>query len=296
MKCIEAQKAVYTAATEAGAWTATTLEPAKKGIFNMKRRMNNIFRADGKAFVLAMDHAQMMPSPDLKDPGKIIRECVAGGVDAFLSSYGTVKNFAKDFQRCGIILRSDGGNSFLRKPQSPMQCVFTIEDALRVGADALLCMAFPGSDNNEQTLEYAAELACEADKWGLPLGMEALPYGFEFGQHPDVDIRSIDNLSFACRQACELGADFIKSEFVGGEAYKQVTENCYAPIMVLGGSKAKSDEEILSGIRAAMDNGAKGVIMGRTIYRSEKLAALCAAINAVIHDDASVEEALKILG
>ena len=32
----------------------------------MKRRMNNIFRKDGRSFVLAMDHSAMMPSPDIK--------------------------------------------------------------------------------------------------------------------------------------------------------------------------------------------------------------------------------------
>ena len=45
----------------------------------MKRRMNNIFKKDGRSFILAMDHAAMMPSPDLKDPGHVIREAVAGG-------------------------------------------------------------------------------------------------------------------------------------------------------------------------------------------------------------------------
>ena len=34
----------------------------------MKRRMNNLFRNDGKAFILAMDHSAQMPSPDLADP------------------------------------------------------------------------------------------------------------------------------------------------------------------------------------------------------------------------------------
>ena len=57
----------------------------------MKRRMNNFFKKDGKSFVLAMDHAAMMPSPDLKDPGHVIREAVAGGADGFLTTYGIIK-------------------------------------------------------------------------------------------------------------------------------------------------------------------------------------------------------------
>ena len=55
-----------------------------------KRRMNNIFKKDGKSFVLAMDHSAQMYSPDLKDPGHIIRECVAGGVECEAFEYVTL--------------------------------------------------------------------------------------------------------------------------------------------------------------------------------------------------------------
>lgn len=84
----------------------------------MKRRMNNFFKKDGKSFVLAMDHAAMMPSPDLKDPGHVIREAVAGGADGFLTTYGIIKAFQNDFGNAGIIMRADGGISALRKPMN----------------------------------------------------------------------------------------------------------------------------------------------------------------------------------
>ena len=72
-------------------------------------------------------------------------------------------------------------------------------------------------------------------------------------------------------------------------------ENCYAPILVLGGGKAKAEAVIFANIRAAIDNGAKGVIMGRNIVRHQNVAQICSAIAAIIHDDASVEDALKML-
>ena len=259
----------------------------------MKRRMNNIFKKDGRSFVLAMDHSAQMYSPDLKDPGHIIRECVAGGVDAFLTTYGIIKNFQSDLGNAGIIMRADGGASMIRKPQSPLDLLFSAEDAVRVGADAMLCMGLPGSQANEHSLKYLAKLAADCERYGLPVCAEALPYGFE--RPEGIDTRSIDNMAFACRQAADLGADFIKSEFVGGEEFKTVTENCYAPILVLGGSKAKSEEDMFANIRAAIDNGAKGVIMGRNIVRHENVAQVCSAIAAIIHDDASVEDALKML-
>ena len=63
----------------------------------------------------------------------------------------------------------------------------------------------------------------------------------------------------------------------------------------LGGGKAKSEEEIFANIRGALDAGAKGIIMGRNIYRHENIAAVCAAIAAIVHDDATVDEAMKML-
>ena len=285
----------------------------------MKRRMNNFFKKDGKSFVLAMDHAAMMPSPDLKDPGHVIREAVAGGADGFLTTYGIIKAFQNDFGNAGIIMRADGGISALRKPMNPLSLLYTPEDAVRVGADAMLCMGYPGSTDNEHTLEYLANLCAEAEKLNIPVGAEMLPYGFE--KHEGIDTRSVENMSFACRQGAELGAvgeaevqkgvclaaqslaalgaelgaDFIKAEFVGGERFREVVDGCYAPILVLGGGKAKSEEEIFANIRGALDAGAKGIIMGRNIYRHENIAAVCAAIAAIVHDDATVDEAMKML-
>lgn len=102
-------------------------------------------------------------------------------------------------------------------------------------------------------------------------------------------------MAYACRQGAELGADFIKAEYVGGERFREVTEGCYAPILVLGGSKAKSEAEIFHNIRGALDAGAKGIIMGRNIYRHENIAKICAAIAAIVHDDASADDALAML-
>lgn len=259
----------------------------------MKRRMNNIFKKDGKSFVLAMDHAAMMPSPDLRDPGHVIREAAAGGADGFLATYGIIKSFQADFGNAGVIMRADGGISALRRPMSPLSLLYTPEDAVRAGADALLCMGYPGSGENEHTLEYLAKLCAEAERLGLPVGAEMLPYGFE--KHEGIDTRSVENVGFACRQGAELGADFIKTEFVGGRRFREAVDGCYVPILVLGGGRAKGEEEMLSGVRCAMDAGARGVIMGRNICCRENIAAVCAAIAAIVHDDAAVDEAMKLL-
>lgn len=259
----------------------------------MKRRMNNIFRKDGKAFILAMDHSAIMPSADIADPGRIISSAVDGGVDGFLTTYGIVKNFQKAFGNTGIILRADGGISAIRKPMAPMDLLYSAEDAVRVGADALLCMGYPGSQTNEHTLKYLAKLSADAERFNIPVGAEMLPYGFE--KPEGIDTRTVDLMSFACRQGADMGADFIKAEAVGGEEFRKVVDNCYVPILVLGGAKAKSLEEMFTSIRSSLDAGAKGIIMGRNIVRQPNITAVCEAISAIVHYNASVEDALKML-
>ncbi|MDD4080969.1 MAG: aldolase [Eubacteriales bacterium] len=259
-----------------------------------KSRMRHFFQPDGRAFVLAMDHAALMPSPALKDPGHVIREAVAGGVDGFLTTFGIVKAFSKDFGRTGIILRGDGGASALKKPMGRLEALYSAEDALRLGADAMLVMGYPGSGNNEHTLGYLARLAADCDQWGLPLGAEMLPYGFE--KPEGITTWSVENVAFAARQGVELGADFIKTTFVGAERFREVADSCPAPVLVLGGSDAQGIEALLYGVQEALAYGARGVIMGRNIYRHENVARICAAVAAVVHADAQVPEALKLVG
>ena len=101
-------------------------------------RMNHIFGTDGKTFILAMDHgSNFNVLPAMKDAKTLIRELAAAGADAFLSTIGMAENFAGSFLGKGIILRIDGGVSFLGDHKAPMQIVATAEDALRLGADEL---------------------------------------------------------------------------------------------------------------------------------------------------------------
>ena len=264
----------------------------------MKRRMNNIFKADGKAFILAMDHSATMFCPELKDPGHIITEATAGGVDGFLTTYGIIKNFSDCFSNAGIIMRADGGSANLPASKSQIECLYTVEDAIRVGADAMLCMGFPGSEDNGHTLKYLAKLCADAEKYQLPIGAEMLPYGFEKPLDKDgnpINTRTAELLSFACRQGADLGADFIKTEFVRGGQFREITENCYVPVLILGGAKAKNEEELFIEIKEALSAGSKGIIMGRNIVRHNDIARVCTAISAMIHNNASVDDALKIM-
>lgn len=259
----------------------------------MKRRWYNIFKNDGKAFVLAMDHGNgLKVLPDMNHPGEIIKKAVNGGIDGLLTTFGIASTFQKEIGNIGLILRMDGGTSQIAVEKAPMSISYSVEDAVRLGADGVLCMGFPGAHFEDVTLKGLAKVAAECYKWGLVCGAEMLSRGFE----PVEDARTVDNMSLACRIGAEIGADFIKSEFVGGiEGFKQIVDGCYKPILVLGGGKAKADRDILQMVRDSMDAGAQGVVMGRNIWRHSNVEGICAAVARIVHENAGVDEALELL-
>ena len=173
-----------------------------------------------------------------------------------------------------------------------MKIVVTPEQAVAMGADSIITMSFPGSVFENEVLTNLSRTIQEAHRWGLPVTAEALPRGFEGGE----DARSPENIIFSCRQAVELGADIVKTEYTGDiESMHELCESVYAPVVILGGSKKVSERKLLQDIYDAMQAGAAGVAMGRNIWGHETPEKYISAISKIIHEDASVELALKEL-
>ncbi|MCL2425226.1 MAG: aldolase [Oscillospiraceae bacterium] len=260
---------------------------------NTTHRKNHIFASDKKTFIMAMDHgANFNVLPGLKYPGRIIREVANAGVDAFLATPGMATYFADDFLGKGLILRVDGGVSFLGDHSKPIQWVVTAEDALRLGADSIITMCFPGSTFENEILSNLSRVIMDAHRWGLPVTAEALPRGFEKSD----DARTPENITFACRQSVEFGADIIKTIYTGDQdSFQNLTDSVYAPVVILGGAKKVPERQLLQEIKDAMEAGGAGVAMGRNIWGHEQPAKYSAAIAKLIHEDCSVDIALKEL-
>ena len=79
------------------------------------------------------------------------------------------------------------------------------------------------------------------------------------------------------------------------EGFERVTGTCFKPVVIMGGSQRGSEAEILAEVRAAMDAGAAGATIGRNIFGAKDPEAMTAALSAIIHQDATVEEAQAIL-
>lgn len=258
---------------------------------NDKRRFQNIFKADGRSLIVAMDHGSGFDVyPALSNPAAVIEGVVQGGADALLSTIGLIKRFHVEMGAAGILLRMDGGGSQLS--ESPgFELLHNVEDAIRVGADGVVCMGFPGTSLETQTLSNIAALAGQCQNWGIPLMAEMLPGGFT-----NMDLHTAEHIRLAARIGVELGADFIKTEFTGsGETFRTVVDNCYQPILILGGSKLDDERALFSMVKSAMDAGGAGAVIGRNIWGHQNPRGLVEALSQIIHGNASIDEALHVL-
>lgn len=249
-----------------------------------KRRLRRIFGADDKTVIVAMDHGNYLDKPmaGVSDPARVIGEVLAAGADAVLTTFGTAVRSGAALGRGGLILTVTDDMPITER---------AVEAALRLGADALKVILYPFSDNKQNQVN-CERLGMDCAAWGLPYLIETIPGGFAAG----ADMRTPERLAAGARIGAECGADFIKTFYAGTpEGMRAVLDNATLPVVVLGGERAKDDREVLTGIHAAVQAGASGVAVGRNIWGHAAPARMTAAIAAIVHGGASVDEAVGAL-
>jgi DhnA family fructose-bisphosphate aldolase class Ia len=100
----------------------------------------------------------------------------------------------------------------------------------------------------------------------------------------------------AARAGAELGATIVKTAWPGSKAdLAKVVESCPAPLVIAGGSQ-KTIEATFQMTREIIDAGAMGLAMGRNLWGAETPVQMIKAISALVHQNATVAEALALLG
>jgi len=257
-----------------------------------KRRMAHIFAEDGNCVVIVLDHAVGGgPMSGLIDPAETLRAIIRGGADAIMTTFGVASQFYEHVKGRGLLLRLDGGATFFGD-LGKIKDVYTVEDALRLGADGVASMGFPGHPNESDILGYLARIVREAHVWGMPVMAEMLP-----GDPKMCNGDLGKQIEVVSRIGAEIGVDFIKTKYSGeAKSFRKAVKGCYVPILVLGGEKMDTAEDALSMVKEAMDNGARGVAMGRNVWQHENPEAMVRALVQIIHAGADVAAALKELG
>ncbi|MFZ0686231.1 MAG: hypothetical protein WAM89_11875 [Terriglobales bacterium] len=242
-------------------------------------RLNRVFAGDGKTGIAALDHgiAGLSPLGGLATPDHLIPALTAARVDAVIVTPGMASAFSALFGKTGLIVRMDCGPTAITGEWSQTRPALAVEDAIRLGADAVIAMGIVGAEGESASLHALARLAAECERWGMALIGEMLPGGFSAAEV------SAEQIAVAARLGADLGADVIKIRYSGSrESFRAVTETCYQPVVVLGGSK-QSPEQLISSTREAMAAGARGVAVGRNIWQSPEPGKVAASLVEAVH-------------
>ena len=154
-------------------------------------------------------------------------------------------------------------------------------------------------DNNaalqEQCISNIQEIGALARSRGISLMVEPLV----MTTNPEGGSSSVsdpEKIATLVRQAVELGADIIKVDPVEPmERFAEVVEIAHPiPVLVRGGGKVTT-RELLERTATAVQVGAKGVVYGRNVVQHPDPASLIAALQAIVHRGASVDDALAVV-
>src|ERR687897_1890271 len=265
-----------------------------KAIPEVKVKNMPILASDGRALIVAIDHARTHGAIEgLETPNAVIETVVDARADAVMTTFGVAKRYRERLAgRIPTIIRLDGGPSPYREDwlaYTEWSLLHSVEDALLLGADGVVVMAFVGIPVELETYRAVARVAGECLRANLPLVVEALPCPGE--RIPDP--RATDAMASAARIGFEHGADLVKSYFT--EDFDRVTENCPVPVLIAGGPKMDTVEETLQVVQDATRAGAAGVVFGRNIWQSGDTRGMLQALRRIIHEDQPATEAASVV-
>ena len=252
--------------------------------WGLKTRLARMFNPQsGRTVMLAFDHGYIMgPTAGLERLDLAVPPLIEH-VDVLMATRGALRTSISPTHRKAVCLRANYDASVLFED---MSCgggpAVDIENAVRMGADALAVQTFIGAPGEKNSLELLARTVDAGTDFGLPtLGVVAV--GKQMARDEKFFL-------LATRLVAETGAHLVKSYYC--EGFERVAAACPVPIVIAGGKKLPENEALTMCWRA-INEGAHGVDMGRNIFQAESPAAMCRAVGKVVHEKFTDREAYE---
>ncbi|PDT54016.1 MULTISPECIES: class I fructose-bisphosphate aldolase [Sinorhizobium] len=273
---------------------------------NRKVRVNRLF-GDGRCLDVAIDHGVCNePSflDGLENMPAVVKALVDARPDAIQMNHGQA-DLLQDLpgkDKPALVMRIDMGNPYNRIRHRDMWAVLQNEaepliGALQMDAAGVVVNLFMLPDEPDlfrQCVQNISRVRADCEEYGMPLMIEPLvmqPVTERGGYMVDGDADKIVTLT---RLAREMGADIIKADpTTNPEDFHRVVEAARCPVLVRGGGK-EDLRAVFDKSAALMRQGAMGMVYGRNIYQHAKPSAVVRGLMAIVHEDASGEEAFAL--
>ena len=254
--------------------------------WGIENRLNQLIQRDGRCFFLPIDHGYFQgPATGLERPAETIKPILAY-CDGLFVTRGVLRAVIDPKNTKPIILRVSGGTSMVGKDLANEGLTTSIEEIIRLNVSAVGVSVFIGSDYEQQTLLNLAKMVNECEGYGIPV-MAVTAVGRE------MEKRDARYLALSCRIAAELGARVVKTYWCE-EGFEKVVKGCPVPVVIAGGPKCNSEQEVFEFVYDGMQKGAIGINLGRNVWQSSHPVAMAKALKAIIHEQATVKKAQEI--
>jgi fructose-bisphosphate aldolase, class I len=252
-----------------------------------------LFRAglgNGTAMLLPYDHGlehgpqDFFANPQAADPRYIIRLAEEAGFNGIAMQIGMAERFTSYFSgEVPLVLKLNGKTNIPHDdgPVSPVNA--TVEDAVRLGAEAVGYTLYVGSPGQVSDLAQLRQVRQDAMRFGMPLIIWAYPRGSAIDAKGGRD--SLYAIDYAARTASELGADVVKinfpkldsgpagSQYPDGwsaqDAMNQIVRSATGSLVLCSGGAMDSAEAVLEKARVTMEAGGTGIIFGRNMWQRD---------------------------
>jgi fructose-bisphosphate aldolase / 2-amino-3,7-dideoxy-D-threo-hept-6-ulosonate synthase len=267
--------------------------PRDVNMFGKSIRMERIMdRETGNCVIVPMDHGiSIGPTAGLFDMRHTVDAVANGGATAVLMHKGLIRySYRAGGKDVGLILHISASTDMGVTSNSKVT-VATVEEALKIGADAISMHINVGADTEPDMLYDLGRISDDCAEWGMPLVVMAYPRGPTITNSYDPCL-----IAHAGRVAAELGADIVKISYTGDiDSVREVCKGVLAPVVIAGGPKMDSDLDILNMVHDSLEAGGHGVSMGRNVFQHKDVEGMTRAISDIVLHGATVEEAKKNL-
>lgn len=247
-------------------------------------RLNRILRR-GKMLCVPLDHGiSSGPLPGIKNIHDFIYKTENSGLTCFLINKGIIKSLSVP-PAIGIIAHMSAATSLGPDPNNKI-LMGSVKEAIRLGADAVSLHINIGSKEEPNMLYKLGLIADECNEWNIPLVAMMYPRGENIKNPHDPE-----TVAHTARIGAEAGADIVKTVYTGDpDTFRDIVKCCPVPIVIAGGPKTETDNEILEMSYNVMKAGAMGVTFGRNIFQHKRPNEIIKALHDIIIENKHYEE------
>jgi 2-amino-4,5-dihydroxy-6-oxo-7-(phosphonooxy)heptanoate synthase len=238
---------------------------------------------DRRLLVVPLDHSVSDgPIAGSSRFDQLVGQFAGAGVDAVVLHKGRLRHVDhRSFATMSLIVHLSASTVHAADADAKY-LVSSVEEALRLGADAVSVHVNLGSDHEARQVGDLAAVSDACDRWNIPLLAMMYFRGPRIGDPRDPAL-----VAHAVTLAADLGADLVKTVYAGSVAdMADVTRGCPIPVIAAGGPRLETTAEVLRYVADVLRGGAAGVAMGRNVFQAKNPAAMAAQVAALVHPEA----------